>query len=188
MTETHPDDPTRWTVLPYTDGVDMIVSPWTLDSDLADQAREYAHIYGNELEDLLHTFRDDLRGLAVDTATDRKLIESVLAAGVADLVNGNETDEQLDAIVTIAEAGHGAKIPGLRDELSKLRRLLGTAPENVRLAQELVREGVIVQPVERVAEVLGLIGVHPSPSQRAIAEATGLDRSTVKKLIDATTD
>ncbi|MBX8687420.1 hypothetical protein GO011_08250 [Mycobacterium sp. 20091114027_K0903767] len=116
---------TRWAAnpVPYSEDAEVIVSAWTRDVDLARHAVELAEVYGNRggLLDVLHIVRGYLRGFAMDTASAAVLVQSVLDGGVAELVTASTTDTELDAIAVAAEAGHGAPIPELREELGRLR-------------------------------------------------------------------
>lgn len=116
---------TRWAAnpAPYSEDAEVIVSAWTRDVDLARHAVELAEVYGNRggLLDVLHILRGHLRSFAMDTASAAVLVQSVLDAGVAELITAATSDSELDAIVTVAQAGHGAPIPGLREELRRVR-------------------------------------------------------------------
>ncbi|TXI54409.1 hypothetical protein [Mycolicibacterium mageritense] len=52
---------------------------------------------------------------------DQVLVQSVLDAGVAELVDAKTSDEVIAALVTAAELGHDEPIPGLREALVSIR-------------------------------------------------------------------
>jgi hypothetical protein len=56
------------------------------------------------------------------TMTDAEiLVQSVLDAGVAELVDADTSDEVIAALVTAAELGHRQPIPGLTEALTSIR-------------------------------------------------------------------
>lgn len=113
--------------LPRADRASFSISAWTTDEELAAVAADRAHVYGNryETDTQLQLFRSQLRSATMATAAadagNQVLIQSVLDAGVDELVTADTTEADLDTIVTAAEAGYGAAIPGLRRELELLR-------------------------------------------------------------------
>jgi hypothetical protein len=115
----------RWAerALPYTDESEAVISAWTTDEYTAEQAAMMARAYGNryEVDTILRLLRSQLREAAMTTADNDVLIQSVLDNGVAELINAGTTDAGLDAYVVAAEAGNGGPIPGLREELHRLR-------------------------------------------------------------------
>lgn len=128
MTENYSDTETRWAErqLPFVEDPAPIISAWTTDEEIAIQAVEFEPVYGDRYatDTQLRLFRSQLRSAAMAQAAvagNRVLIQSVLDAGVDELVTAEATDEELSTIVTAAEAGYGKPIPGLRRELELLR-------------------------------------------------------------------
>ncbi|SKM35504.1 Uncharacterised protein [Mycobacteroides abscessus subsp. abscessus] len=128
MTENLTDIENRWTErqLPFVEDPAPIISAWTTDEEIAAQSREFEPVYGDRYatDTLLRLFRSQLRSAAMATASAADtavLIQSVLDAGVDELVTADMSDADLDVLVTAAEAGYGSAIPGLRRQLGYLR-------------------------------------------------------------------
>ncbi len=107
----------------------LAVTPWSEDLDLWETVAELEAAYpGADRDALAGTLRDlrwELRKAVTAEAAprigDEVAVRSVLANGVAELIRYDTSDEQIAALVVAAEAGSGGPLPGLREELTRLR-------------------------------------------------------------------
>lgn len=98
------------------------VTPWSDDVDLIEVLDELEAAYPGVDRRVLAGMLRDLRWhLREATTAAYSTVRDVLENGVSQLVTHATTDQELDRLVVAAEAGSGGPIPGLRQELVRLR-------------------------------------------------------------------
>ena len=121
------DIDSRWDAraLPRAAGAEAVISAWTTDEVLDQQADALAEVYAtdaDDLHDLLHGVRSHLRVAALDAATPSLMSEAVaIVDNLNHLVTADTTDAELAAYADAAEAGNGGPVDGLLAELVRLR-------------------------------------------------------------------
>lgn len=117
----------RWDAraLPHFDRSAVIISAWSTDEELDDQADALAAKYStdaDDLHDLLHGVRTHLRAAALGATSPSLVTEAVAVVGNLDhLVTAASTDAELRTLAEAAEAGAGGPVPDLLAELHRLR-------------------------------------------------------------------
>lgn len=105
----------------------VIVSVWMTDAEIAGQAAQLSHVYGNEFETdtAIRLFRAQLRAAALEHAdrpVETLMTEAATIVGnMAYLITADSTDAELRAYADAAEAGAGGPIPELLEELMRSR-------------------------------------------------------------------
>ncbi|SKR41669.1 Uncharacterised protein [Mycobacteroides abscessus subsp. abscessus] len=107
----------------------LTVTPWSEDLDLWETVAELEAAYPGANRDALAGMLRDLRwelrkavtAEAAPRIGDQVAVRNVLDNGVGELVTYATTDAEITTYVTAAEAGSGGPLPGLREELTRLR-------------------------------------------------------------------
>lgn len=133
----------------------LTVTPWSEDLDLWETVAELEAAYPGVDRDVLAGMLRDLRwhlreAVTAEAATrtgDQIVVRSVLDNGVGELITHATTDAEIAAYVVAAEAGSGGPLPGLREELIRLRdaehiewrRLVDAAKERLLIDEAKAR-------------------------------------------------
>ncbi|MDO3110490.1 helix-turn-helix domain-containing protein [Mycobacteroides abscessus] len=178
---------------PFRDDAEVIISAWSDDEWLSKLCSGLdGEVYtGLDLYAALTRFRAQLRYGAMAVRDVEESAARAVAGRISHLVTAGATDEQLDALVQVAEAGSGDSITGLRAELGRLRDAKLVQNMERKLvdlelrddAEQLVADGRTLASVEQVEQVLRMSTA--GASQRLIAAEVGIGVASVYRILAA---